>query len=179
MPREKKVEIINQLADMLSKSSIVIATNYRGLSVGQMNGLRRQLQGMGIQYRVVKNTLARFAAEKAGKQGLSLILDGPTALAFGYGSITEPARALADYLRSSKSTLGIRGGLLDERVLSAEEVLTLSTLPSKEVLISRLLGGMQGPILALLNTLNANMQAFLRALQARIQQMKGEQDARA
>jgi len=171
MPREKKVEIINQLAEMFSESSIMIATNYRGLSADQMNVLRRQLKEKGVQYRVVKNTLARFAAEKAGKQSLTLILDGPTALAFGYGSVIEPARALTDYLRSSKSTLAIIGGLLDERVLSVEEVLALAKSPSKEVLISKLLGGMQGPILALLNTLNANMQAFLRILQARIQQL--------
>ncbi len=173
MPTKKKVEIVNQLADMISRGTIAIATDYRGLSVSEMSQLRSRLRELGIEYRVVKNTLCRFAAEKAGKPALSSIVDGPTAIAFGYGDVAEPARALANYLRSSKTTLSIKGGLLGEQVLSIAEVTTLSGLPSKDVLISKLLAGMQAPIAALLNTLTASMQGLIVVLQARVKQMEG------
>ena len=173
MPRKEKVEIVNQIADILQKNSIVIATDYRGLTVDQINVLRRQLQAKNVKYQVVKNTLARFAAEKTGKQNLDTLLTGPTALAFSFDSITDPAQALVEYQRSSKSPLDIKGALLDEQILSAEQVIALSRLPSKEVLIAKLLATMQSPIMALLNILNSNMQAFIRVLQARTQQIEG------
>jgi large subunit ribosomal protein L10 len=173
MRREEKKEAVKELAEKLSRCSVAITTDYRGLSVAEMTELRRQLRQGGIEYRVIKNTLARFAAEQAGKEGLTTIIDGPTAIAFGYGDITAPAKALLDYTRSSRGALKVRGGLLDQRVLSASEVTTLATLPPKEELVAKLLAGMQGAIFSLVRVLNATIAGFLGVLNARIEQLEG------
>jgi large subunit ribosomal protein L10 len=173
MRLEEKKQAVIELAQKLERSSIVITTSYRGLSVAEMTELRRRLRKEQIEYRVIKNTLARFAAEQAGKEGLNSIIEGPTAIAFGYGDVAVPAKALIDYIRSASSELRISGGLLEERVLSASEVATLATLPPKEVLIARLLSGMQGSISALVNVLNANITGLMSVLVARRKQLEG------
>ena len=105
--REKKTQIIDWIQETLSKSSVGIMTDYRGLSAQEMFALRRTLKESGIEYKVVKNTLARFAAERAGKEELISFFDGPVAIAFGYGDIIEPAKALTNYIDASKSILSI------------------------------------------------------------------------
>jgi len=174
MSRQKKVQTIDKLQDIFSNCSIGILTDYRGLSTPELTVLRRRLRQAGIEYKVVKNTLARFAAERAGKDDLVSLFEGPVAMTFGYGDITEPARALADYIRTEKASLSIKGGFLGDRLLTSEDVMTLSTLPSREVLLAKILGGMQAPILALLNCLTTPVTGFMRVLQTRIQQLEGE-----
>jgi len=174
MPREKKAQTIDRLRDGFSKCSVGILTDYRGLSTPEMTILRGKLRELGIEYKVVKNTLARFAAERAGRGDLVSFFEGPVAIAFGYGNITEPARALADYISTSKASLSIKGGFLSDRLLTSEEVKTLSTLPSREVLLANLLGGMQSPITALVSCLATPISGVIGALQARIQQLEGE-----
>jgi len=174
MPREEKAQIIDRLQEVFSKCSVGILTDYRGLSVPEITDLRRKLKASGIEYKVVKNTLARFAAERAGKDELAGFFVGPVALALGYGDITEPAKVLADYIGTSKVTLRVKGGFLGDTVLSVEDVMTLSTLPSRELLLARVVGGMQIPVLALLGCLTAPMRGFIGMLQARIQQLEGE-----
>jgi len=176
MSKETKAMIIDRLQEVLSKCSVGIFTDYRGLSTLEMNALRRRLRELGIEYKVVKNTLARFAAQRAGKDELISFFEGPVAIAFGYGNITEPARTLADYIRESKSTLNIKGGFLDDKLLTPEDVRTLSTLPSREELIARVVGGMQAPILVLVNCLATPVRGIIGVLQARIQQLGGEKD---
>jgi len=173
MRREEKKEAVKELADKLSRCNIAITTDYRGLSVAEMTELRRHLRQAGVEYRVIKNTLAGFAAEQAGKKGLISVIEGPTAIAFGYGNVTTPAKALLDYIRSSKSELKIKGGLLNRRVLSPSEVTTLATLPPREELVAKLLGVMQGNILSLVRVLNANIAGFMSVLNARIRQLEG------
>jgi len=173
MRLEEKKQAVSELAQKLERSSIVITTNFRGLSVAEMTELRRRLRQEEIEYRVIKNNLAHFAAEQAGKEGLINIIEGPTAIAFGYGNVVAPAKALIDYIRSAKSELRISGGLVEQRVLSASEVATLATLPPKEVLIAKLLSGMQGSILALVNVLNANITGLVSLLVARRKQLEG------
>jgi len=174
MSREKKAQLIDSLQQVFSRCSIGIMTDYRGLSANEMTGLRRKLRELGIEYKVVKNTLARFAAERAGKEELVSFFEGPVAIAFGYGDITEPARALANYIQTSKASMGITGGFLPDRLLTSEDVATLSTLPSREILLARVVGGVQSPISALVSHLTAPMRGIIGMLQARIQQMEGE-----
>ena len=174
MSREKKAQIIGQLSEVFSTCNIGILTDYRGLSAPEMTDLRRSLGGLGIEYKVIKNTLARFAAERAGKNELVSLFEGPTAIAFSYGDITEPAKALANYIRTSKATLDIKGGFLGDRLLTSKEVMTLSTLPPREVLLAKIMGGMQAPILILLGQLATPIRGFISLLQARIQQLEGE-----
>ena len=174
MSREKKAQIIDSLVETLSQCSAGVLTDYRGLTAQEITALRRKLREAGIEYRVVKNTLARFAAERLGWADLAASFEGPVALAVGHGEITEPAKVLAGYISATKSTLAIKGGFLGDRRLSPEEVKTLSKLPSREILLAQVLGTMQSPIAALANCLNAPLSGLARVLQARINQLEGE-----
>ena len=174
MSKEKKAQIIERLREVFSTCNIGILTDYRGLSAPEMTILRRSLRELSIEYKVIKNTLARFAAERAGKEDLVSLFEGPIAIAFSYGDIIEPARVLSDYIRTSKATLDIKGGFLGDRLLTSKEVMTLAALPPREVLLAKIMGGMQAPILILLSQLATPVRGFINVLQARIQQLEGE-----
>jgi large subunit ribosomal protein L10 len=171
MLREQKTQIINKLADDLSRSNIVIATNYQGLTAKQMAELRSTLAKTDAEYRVVRNTLTRFAADKAGRRHVVDIIEGPVALAFGYSDVVNTARALSQYIKSTESTLQIRGALLGERVLAPEEVIDLVNLPPAEVLVSQLIAGLQATIVRLHNVLNSPLQELFNVLQGRGQKL--------
>ena len=173
MSREKKAEIIDSLQQLFSRCSIGILTDYRGQSANEMAELRRRLRELGIEYKVVKNTLAQFAARRAGREELVSFFEGPLAVAFGYGDITKAARALTDYIQISKITIRIKGGFLPARLLTAEDVITLSTLPSREVLLTKVLAGIQSPISALVSHLTTPIRGIIGVIQARIQQLEG------
>ena len=174
MSREKKAQIIDRLQDTFSKCSVGILTDYRGLSTPEITILRRKLRESSVEYKVVKNTLARFAVERAGKDKLASVFEGPIAIAFGYGDISEPAKILTDYIRTSQASLSIRGGFLGDRLLTSEDVTTLSTLPSREILLAKVLGGMQSPIVTLVGCLTTPIRGITGVLQARIKQLEGE-----
>jgi len=174
MSREKKTQIIDRLEEAFFRCNITILTDYRGLTTSEITDLRRKLQESGSEYKVVKNTLARFAATRAGKDDLVNSIEGPLAIAFGYGDITAPAKVLAGYIRDSKSSMSIKGGLLGDRLLTIEDVMTLSTLPSREILISRVLGQIKSPVSALVGCLSHPLRGFIGVLQARIRQLEGE-----
>ena len=174
MSREKKTQIIDRLQEIFSTCSIGILADYRGLSAPEMTDLRRSLREQGIEFKVIKNTLSRFAAERAGKSPLISLFEGPTAIAFSYGDITQPAKTLTDYIRNSKATISIKGGFLSDRLLASEEVMTLSTLPPREILLAKMVGGMQAPITILLSYLVAPLGGLMNILQARIQELEGE-----
>ena len=171
--KDKKAQIIDSLQEVLSRCSVGVLTDYRGLSAAEMTKLRRQLREAGIEYRVVKNTLARFAAERAGKDELVSFFEGPVAIAFGYGDITEPAKALAAYVQASKVEISIKGGFLPDGLLRSEDVETLSKLPSREILLAKVVGGIQSPISALVSRLSAPMTGLVGVLQSRIKQLEG------
>ena len=173
MSREKKVQIMDKLQEIFSTCSVGILADYRGLSAPEMTELRRSLRELGIEYKVIKNTLARFAAEKAGKNELVNFFNGPTSIAFSYGDIIGPARVLAEYIRDSKNAIRIKGGFLSDRLLTARDVIVLATLPPREILLAKVLGGMQSPIIILLSHLAAPMRGLVNVLQARIQQLEG------
>ena len=174
MSREKKTQIIDRLQEIFSTCSIGILADYRGLSAPEITDLRRNLREQGIEFKVINNTLSRFAAERAGKSPLIGFFEGPTAIAYSYGDITQPAKTLTDYIRSSKATMNIKGGFLGDRLLASEEVMTLSTLPPREILLAKMVGGMQAPITILLSHLVTPIAGFMNILQARIQQLEGK-----
>ena len=174
MSREKKAQTIDELQDTFSKCSIGILTDYRGLTAPEITVLRRKLRESSVEYKVVKNTLARFAGERAGKSDLVSFFEGPVAIAFGYDDITEPAKILTDYIKTSQASLTIKGGFLSDRLLTSEEVITLSILPSREILLAKVLGGMQGPITGLVSCLASPIRGMMGILQARIKQLEEE-----
>ena len=173
MLRKRKEQIISELSESLSRSVVAIATDYRGVSAREMTKLRRKLGESGIEYRVVKNTLTRFAADTANKEQMDAFLVGPLAIAFGYDDAVKPAQVLSEYIRSSGSVLRIRGGVLSDRALSPEEVSTLAALPPTNVMISRLIGQLQAPLQGLHNVLGSPLQGLLNLLQGRIRQIEG------
>jgi len=174
MSREKKAEIIDSLEETFSRCTSAIFTDYRGLTTPEVTALRRRLQETGGEYRIVKNTLARSAAERAGMEDWDKAFEGPVAIAFGYDEITEPARIVANYIRETRLELGIKGGFLGERLLSMAEVTTLSTLPSREVLLARVLGQINSPITSLASVLVSPIRGLIGVLQAQIKQVEGE-----
>ena len=168
MLREKKVQIVSNLADYFSRSNIIIATNYKGLLAKQMAELRNALSQAGVEYHVVKNTLVFRAADQAGKPHLRDIIEGPVALAFG-DDVVNTAKALNQYIKSAALPLQIIGGLLGDQILPPQEVVSLATLPPREILIAKLIGQLQAPIGTLHNILNLPLQGLLNMLQNRAQ----------
>lgn len=169
MLKEKKAQIVANLADDLSRSTIIIATNYHGLVAKQMAELRNTLARSGVGYHVIKNTLVLRAADQVGKPQLRHIVEGPVALAFGYEDVAEAAKTLNQYIKSTALPLEIKGGLLGDRVLPPEEILSLANLPPKAVVISRLIGQLQAPIRGLHNVLSFPLQGLVNVLQNRAQ----------
>ena len=172
MPTAKKVANVAELEDLISRSRIAITTDYRGLSVADLASVRNRLREIEVEVKVAKITLASLAAERAGKPQLADVLRGPTAIAFGFRDEAEPARVLTEFLRTSRLPMSITGALLGNQALTAEQVGTLATLPSKEVLLGQLLGSMQRPIAGLATALNAILASLAWALQARIRQLE-------
>lgn len=172
MPTPKKEQNVAEIQNRLARCTIAITTNYRGLSVTELTELRQRLREVGAEYQVVKNTLARIAAEQSGKPQLANILEGPTGIAFGYDDAIVPARVITEYIRITRRPLAIVGALIDGRVLAAQEVTALSLLPPREQLIAQVVGGMQSPLVKLVIVLSAHLRGLLTVLQGRIQQLE-------
>jgi large subunit ribosomal protein L10 len=178
--KEQKEHIVAELADRLKAADTVLVADYRGLTMPQIDTLRTRLLESGARFTVVKNTLTRRAAEAAGADALLTLLEGPTAIAFleADGDMLAAAKALADMARESK-VLAIRGGVLQGRVVSAEEVETLAALPPLEILRGQVLGAIIAPVTALLGLVTAPLQNLYGLIDARIEQLGGEEAAPA
>lgn len=170
--KAKKAETIAQIKEKLDRAQIVIATDYRGLTVAGISDLRQRLRQEGIEYHVVKNTLAGFAAQQASRPDLSKYLQGPTALVFGYGDAVQPAKILQEYIRTAETPLRIKGGLIGDRPLSAEDIAALAKLPPKGEIIAKMVGLIQSPISRLVTVLNANIQGLVTVLEGRVKQLE-------
>ncbi len=175
MPTQAKADAVDALADKFARSAIVITTDYSGLPVAEMTDLRRALREAGIEYRVIKNTLAYLAADKAGKPAIKDVIEGPTGIAFGYGEPTEPAKALSGFIRSTRSDLKVRGAEMDGRALSGEDVNRLAAIPSREELISHLLMRMNSPITGLVQVLNGPIAGLARVLQGHVDNLQQQE----
>jgi large subunit ribosomal protein L10 len=174
MPTEAKSRAIEEIAQKLRDAKVAIFTNYRGLTVKDMADLRGRMRPAKVDYQVVKNTLTRFAAQKAQIDAdLSAILEGPTAIVFGYDDVVQAAKAINDYARTSR-VLEIKAGLLENRLLSAAEVTSLAMLPAKPQLQAQVLGTMTAPIQNLLGVLNAASRDLLSVLVQRQTQLEGQ-----
>ena len=171
MPTEVKVQDVERLRRLIEGCSVAISADYSGMKVGEMTELRRALRHRGVEFHVVKNTLACLAADAAGRPSVKVIIQGPAGIAFGFEDPAESAKALIEFVRSTRSGLKIKGGVLGERTLTAAEVAELATLPSKDEMIAQLGGLLQGPISALVYVLNAPVSGLATVLQRRIEAM--------
>jgi len=175
-PRPDKVAEVEALEERLRNSSIVILTDYRGLTVGEIGALRGKLRGASLEYRVAKNTLLSRAAEKVGVVGLEPHLTGPTAVVFGNDDPGVPARVLQEFIRQFRK-LEIKGGVIEGHALDAAGVQALATLPGKQELLARVVGAVQGPLFALVMVLTAAPRGLVTALDAIRKKREAEEPA--
>ncbi len=171
MARPDKAAAVAEVVDTFNTSAGAVLTEYRGLTVKQLQELRRSL-GENADYAVVKNTLALIAAKEAGIEGLDDLLTGPTAIAFINGDVVEAAKGLRDFAKANPA-LVIKGGVLDGALLSAAEVAKLADLESREVLLGKMAGAMLASLSQAVYLLNAPLAQAARlagALQAAAEQ---------
>ncbi|MCC6382556.1 MAG: 50S ribosomal protein L10 [Dehalococcoidia bacterium] len=174
MPTARKVAMLAEIRDRMQRASIAISADYRGLSVAQLTELRRILRPANVEVKVVKNTLAAMAAEQAGRPEMQQILEGPTAIAFGFGDPVAPVKALTEHLRARRMQVTIHGGWLEGRVLNRAEVESIATLPSREQLIADVVGKLQSPLYNLAGLLQASIRNFAGLVEARANQLEGQ-----
>lgn len=164
MNRDDKQRVVDELHAAWTESTAGVVTHYRGLTVAQMGDLRRSLHNANVSLQVVKNTLARRAAEGTGFKAAEELFTGPVAIAYG----TDPvgmAKAISDFAKKNEA-LKIMGGVLDGKAVDAAGISALANLPSREVLLAKMLGSMQSPISGFVRTLNEIPASFVRALAA-------------
>jgi large subunit ribosomal protein L10 len=145
MPTEAKVAMVAELREEIANARTMIVSEYRGLTVKEIAEIRRALRKQDVTYRVVKNRLMRIAAEDSVGEALGPLLNGPTAIAFGTDE-AGTAKAVIDATRPYNRVVRITGGVLGDRAIDADAVTRLATLPSREVLLAKLAGGMQAPV---------------------------------
>jgi large subunit ribosomal protein L10 len=162
MPTEAKRETVAELREELSRAKTMIVSEYRGLTVTELAEIRRALRKQDVSYRVVKNRLMKIAAGDEVGEALSPLLTGPTAIAFGTDEAAT-AKAVLDATRPYR-IVRVTGGVLGGRAIDADGVTRLATLPSREVLLAKLAGGMQSPTATLAGLLAANIRNLGYAL---------------
>ena len=168
MPSEKvleeKKQIVQELADKMQNAASGVFVDYKGITVAEDTKLRTDLRNAGVEYAVVKNTLARFAVNQIGYEGLTSVLEATTALAIS-SDLVAPAKILSEFAKKNK-TFKIKAGFVEGRIIDENEVNNLAELPSKEVLIAKVLGGFNAPIAGFANVLNGTLRGLVIALNA-------------
>lgn len=173
MPTEAKRATVAKLKDEMSAARATIVADYRGLTVSDISAVRRALRGEGITYKVVKNRLAKIAAQEAGNPELAGLLEGPTALAMGAGDEVTLARTFLDAIKPFKS-VAIRGAVLNGKRLDSDSVTRLAALPTRDVLLGQLAGGMVAPLSNMASLLAAPLRNLGYAL-SQLADQKGQQ----
>ena len=163
MKRTEKERLVSELKEKIEGVSTLYYTDFTGLNVKRMTELRRRFRRAGVEYVVIKNTLALRAVNESGL--ISTALKGPTGIVLGRDPVAA-ARVLADFAREFDQKPGIKGGLLDGKELEPAQVKRLATLPSREQMLSELAAGMQSPVAAFVGALNGLMTMFAGAVEA-------------
>ncbi len=169
MPSEKtlnaKKEVVSELSTKFKEAKAMVLADYRGLTVEQDTELRSALRKAGVEYKVVKNTMTKFAADQNGLEGLDPFLNGPTALALSTTDPVAPAKVLSDYAKKYDK-LELKVGVVEGKIIDLAGIKALAELPPKEVLIAKVLGGFNAPISGFVNVLNGNIRGLVVALNA-------------
>jgi|BioPla2DNA2_1021312.scaffolds.fasta_scaffold06986_4 large subunit ribosomal protein L10 len=165
MARPEKVAMVQEIQERLSKAQGAVLADYRGLNADDMTQLRKEAREAGVEFKVLKNTLTILAAQALEMNDLVPFLAGPTAFAFGYDDPVAPAKILSEFAKKNKA-LEIKGGIVEGAVIGPEGVANLADLPSREVLLSMVMRGMQGPISGMVNVLQGNIRNLVYALEA-------------
>lgn len=168
---EAKQAIVQEIADKMKNAQGTVVVDYRGLNVEEVTELRKKARENNIDYKVYKNSMMRFAAKEAGVEGLLDVLVGPTAIAFCEDDPVAPAKLINDFAGEHKA-LEIKAGVVEGKVLDVAGVKELAELPPREVLVAKVLGGLNAPISGFANVLNANLKGLVVALNT-IAEQKG------
>ena len=157
MPSEKVLEqkkaAVSELTESLKGAVAGVLVDYRGITVDQDTVLRKKLREAGVEYKIVKNTLLRFASKEVGLDELDGVLHGPTAIAYHTEDMVAPAKIIADYAKENEA-IEIKSGFMEGKVISIDEIKTLAATPSKEVLIAKIMGSLNSPVSSLVRLLN-------------------------
>ncbi len=159
---EKKA-FVEELNDCFGRAKSMVITDYLGLDVAQMTELRKKLLESGVEYKVVKNTLAKIAAEQSGIEDIDEYFTGPTAVAFGMEDVVSPAKVLVDFAKDNEE-LAIKAGYLNGDVIDVDKVNSLAKIPPKEELLAKAFASMKAPLTGLVNVLQGNIRGLVQVL---------------
>jgi large subunit ribosomal protein L10 len=173
MPTPQKEQIVQEMSEKFGKASSVYLLDFTGMDVNMTNALRKNFRETEVEYRVMKNTLAKLSFGKAGIAGLDDYLKGVNAYAISYDDPTKPAKVL-DKNKEFKEKLKYKAAYFEGKVLGPDEVEALASLPTRDELLGQVVGMLQSPMTKLANVLNGTMSKFLLALKA-IEQQKNKE----
>lgn len=174
MKLDEKQQLVAELHDKFARSKIVIVTDYKGLDVAGMTELRSKLREVGVEYKVVKNTLLTLASRETDAEKIQDSFKGTTAVALSYSDPVAPAKVLTEFAKKNEK-LEIRLGVMGGKVMSLDQIKALSSLPSREVLLAQVLSAMNGVATSFVRVLNAVPQSLLYALVA-VKDKKAQQE---
>jgi len=165
MLRSEKEVVVEEIAEILGKAKSIFITDFQGLNVEKMQALRQKCREASVGYQVIKNTLGRRAAEKAGCQELADYLEGPSAIAFSYDDPSAPARVIVDFAKTEEKPT-IKVSIFEGEFFGPDRVKMIAELPPREVLLSKMVGGFNAPIQGLVGSLNGLLSKLVRTLDA-------------
>lgn len=160
---EKKQQVVKEIEQKIQDATLVVFTDYRGITVSEMNELRNMLRMPGVEFKVLKNTMLEFALKNTGNAELADNIEGPNAVLFSNEDPVAPAKAIYDFIKKHKK-LEVKMGMVEGKVINADQVKALADLPSREALVAQVLGTMQAPITSFVTVLDANITGLVRAL---------------
>ena len=172
---QTKSKKVDEIKEKINKAQSVVLVDYRGLNVEELTELRKQYREVNVEYKVYKNTMMRFAFKDSGFEKFNEFLTGPNGIAFGYDDPIQAAKISSEFAKKYKN-LEIKAGIVDGKIIDLDAITELASLPSREVLIAKVLGGFNAPIQGFANVLNGTMKGLVVALSA-IAEQKQIQEA--
>ncbi|MDD3751891.1 MAG: 50S ribosomal protein L10 [Tissierellia bacterium] len=143
---EHKKQVVSEITEKIRNAKSVVLVEYKGLTVEKATELRNKCREAGVEYKVYKNTLMRFAFEELGYNDMSVNLEGPNAIAMSYEDEVSAARVTNDFAKTSNDTIVLKAGIAEGKIMNADEVKALASVPSREILLGQLAGVLQGNI---------------------------------
>lgn len=162
---QAKTQNIEDIKEKISSAQAVVLVDYRGLTVEELTELRAEYRKAGVEYRVFKNTMMRFAFKDSGLEEFNEYLTGPNGIAFGYEDPVQVAKITSNFAKEHEN-LEIKAGIVDGEIIGLDEIKDLASLPSREVLVAQVLGGLNSPIQGFANVLQGTMRGLVTALSA-------------
>jgi len=169
LPNQRKIDQVNELADLFSNSDTIIMADYKGTSVSELSGLRRALNDSSAKFKIAKNTLAKLAAEKSSKDALSEEITGPLGFVLSNEDPSQITKILFKYAEDNDIDFNVKKGLVNDDLFDEDTLVKLSKLPSKEILLAKLMGSMNSPITNLAFVLQGTIQGFATVLQRHVE----------